>query len=115
MFRTALCLAGLLLSAGSLAADCRAERPLTAQEILRLTPGTFHAIVKGGLAVTVTLTRDGSAVGRLSGHEDRGRWTVRGNEFCIVMPVWTRGRVECSPVVAGDGWFRGRNVVFRKL
>lgn len=115
MFRTALCFAGAILAAVSSISVARADQPMTAQQILRLAPGTFHAVVKGRYEVTVTLARDGAAVGKVPGHEDRGRWTVRGDELCIVMPVWTKGRVECSRVVADNGWFRGRNVSFRKL
>ncbi len=65
--------------------------------------------------MTVTLTRDGTAVGNARGVEDRGRWTVRGNQLCIMMPTWTLGRIECSKVVADSGWYRGRNVAFRPL
>ena len=115
MFKTALCFAGALIAAASTASMARADEPMTAQQILRLAPGTFQAVVKGKYEVTVTLTRDGAAVGRVPGIEDRGRWTVRGNQLCIVMPVWTRGRVECSAVVADNGWYRGRSVSFRKL
>ncbi len=89
--------------------------PMTAQDIIRLTPGTFHAVVKGKYELTVTLTRDGAAIGTAQGLEDRGRWTVRGDQLCIVMPAWTRGKVECSDVVAEGGWYRGRSVSFRKL
>ena len=92
-----------------------ADEPMTAQQILRLAPGTFQAVVKGKYQLTVTLTRDGSAVGSAKGWIDKGRWTVRDNQLCIVMPTWTRGRVECSAVVADNGWYRGRNVSFRKL
>jgi hypothetical protein len=97
------------------AAPASADEPMTAQEILRLAPGTFHAVVKGKFQLVVTLSRDGAAVGKIPGQEDRGRWTVRDNQLCIVLPTWTNGKVECSRVVADNGWYRGRNVSFRKL
>ncbi|HRX37560.1 MAG TPA: hypothetical protein P5337_14305 [Aestuariivirga sp.] len=115
MFKRAICLAGVVIAATLSGSHAQAGDALSNQEILRLAPGTFQALVKGKYAVTVTLARDGSAVGRAQGLEDRGRWTVRGDELCIVLPTWTRGRVECSAVVADNGWYRGRNVAFRKL
>lgn len=109
----ALFLAGLFCCVA--AAPATADEPLSQQEILRLFPGTFHAVVRGKFDVKVTLSRDGAIVGRVPGLEDRGRWTVRDDQLCIVMPSMTQGRVECSAVVADNGWYRGRNVVFRKL
>lgn len=115
MFKRAMCLAGVVIAATLNGSHVHAGDSLSNQEILRLAPGTFQAVVRGKYAVTVTLARDGTVVGRLKGLEDRGRWTVRGDQLCIVLPTWTRGRVECSSVVADNGWYRGRNVSFRKL
>jgi hypothetical protein len=106
--------AALFFAAGISGAPAFADE-LTGNDIIRLTPGTFQAVVKGKYKVTVTLTRDGTAVGTAKGVEDRGRWTVRGNQLCIVMPTWTLGRIECSSVVADSGWYRGRNVAFKRL
>ncbi len=114
MLARAVCSLGLLLSA-SIGNAAFADTPMTAQEIIKLAPGTFRAVVKGKYELTVVLTRDGTAVGKAQGLEDRGRWTVRNDELCIVLPTWTRGRVECSAVVADNGWYRGRSVSFRKL
>jgi hypothetical protein len=114
MLARAICSLGVVLSVLSGSAAL-ADAPMTAQEIIRLAPGTFQAVVKGKYELTVTLTRDGTAVGKAQGLVDRGRWTVRNDELCIVLPTWTRGRVECSTVVADNGWYRGRSVSFRKL
>jgi hypothetical protein len=115
MFARTTCLAGVLIAVAATGSNAHAGDALTTQEILRLAPGTFQAVVKGRYQVTVTLTRDGTAVGRVPGLEDRGRWTVREDQLCIVLPTWTRGRVECSAVIADNGWYRGRSVAFRKL
>lgn len=107
-----------VLGLGFLAAaigPAAADEAMTSKQILRLAPGTFHAVVKGRWELEVTLTRDGVVVGKAQGLVDKGRWTVRGDQLCIVMPTWTRGRVECSAVVADSGWYRGRNVSFRPL
>ena len=114
MFKRIACVlaAAAIVAPVSLA---HADEPLSGQEILRLFPGTFQALVKGKYEITVTLKRDGAIVGQVSGLEDHGRWTVRGTELCIVMPAMTRGRVECSAVIADNGWYRGRSVAFRKL
>ena len=114
MFKRAACLLAAIafLAPVPLA---HAEEPLNDQQLLRLFPGTFQALVKGKYEVTVTVKRDGAIVGEVSGLLDQGRWTVRDGELCIVMPAMTRGRVECSAVVADNGWYRGRSVSFRKL
>jgi hypothetical protein len=104
----------VLCSAAGLA-PVLADEPMNSKQILQLAPGTFRAVVKGRWELVVTLARDGTVVGKAQGLIDRGRWTVRGDELCIVMPTWTRGRVECSAVVAESGWYRGRNVAFRPL
>ena len=111
--RSAICLAAVLCFAAL--SPARAGDPLTDQELLRLFPGTFRAVVKGKFQVKVTLKRDGAILGEVPGLQYKGRWTVQNVELCIVMPNMTRGRVECSSVVAADGWYKGRNVVFQKL
>lgn len=87
----------------SVSAVCLAEEPMTSQQILKLAPGTFTAVVKGKWQITVRLTRDGIITGRAGKITDEGRWAVRGDQLCIVMPTFTRGRVECSEVVADSG------------
>lgn len=99
----------------SFGAVAHADEPLNDQQLLHLFPGTFQALVRGKFEVTVTVTRDGVIVGQASGLQDQGRWTLRGNQLCIVMPAMTRGRVECSAVIAENGWYKGRSVAFRKL
>jgi len=113
MLKRAICLAGLIVAILG-PSSAHAGEALTAQEIMSLTPGTFHAVVKGKYRLTVTLSRDGTAVGKIPGLEDRGRWTVRNDQLCIVLPTWTRGFLVCSAVVADNGWYRGRSVAFRK-
>lgn len=105
---------GILLGVAC-ASPAMADEAMSSQQILRLAPGTFHAVVKGRWQLVVTLTSDGVVVGKAQGLVDKGRWTVRGDQLCIVMPTWTRGRVECSAVVADSGWYRGRNVSFKPL
>jgi hypothetical protein len=116
--RLATTLARLMISLPVLAAMTmpgKADSAMTPQEILRLAPGTFHALVKGKWQIMVTLTRDGVITGKAGNVTDTGRWTLRGAELCIVMPSFTKGRVECSEVVADSGWYRGRNVAFKPL
>ncbi len=116
MLRRAICamsVIGALM--GTLATPALADEPMTAQQIRRLAPGTFQAVVKGKFQLIVTLSRDGAIVGKVPGMTDRGRWSVRDNELCITMPNMTRGYLMCSSVVADNGWYRGRNVSFRKL
>lgn len=116
MLKSAMCamsVVGLML--GAVATQAAADEPMTAQQIRRLAPGTFHAVVKGKFQLIVTLSQDGAIVGKVPGLTDRGRWSVRDNELCIIMPNMTRGHLVCSSVVADNGWYRGRSVAFRKL
>ena len=116
MLKRAMCAMSVIgMMLGAFAAPAIADEPMTAQQIKRLAPGTFHAVVKGKFQLIVTLSRDGAIVGKVPGLTDRGRWSVRNNELCITMPNMTRGYQMCSAVVADNGWYRGRNVSFRKL
>lgn len=108
-----LLLAAALLANGWTAAS--ADEAMSSQDIRKLAPGTFHAVVKGRWQVVVTLTRDGVITGSALGFTEKGRWMVRGDQLCITMPSLTKGRSVCSEVVADSGWFRGRNVAFRPL
>lgn len=114
MLKRAVCLAASLFCVAPVSA-VHADEVMTDQQLLRLFPGTFQAVVRGKYEVTVVVKRDGAIVGVISGLEDHGRWTVQDGKLCIVLPNLTRGRVECSPVVAEGGWYRGRSVAFRKL
>ena len=110
---SAMSVIGMIM--GAVATPALADEPLTAQQIRGLAPGTFHAVVKGKFQLIVTLSRDGAIVGKVPGLTDRGHWSVRNNELCITMPNMTRGYLMCSSVVADNGWYKGRNVSFRKL
>ena len=112
MFRQAICGLGFLAACVSSAA---ADETMSARQILKLAPGTFQAVVKGKYQLTVVLGRDGSAVGKAQGMTDKGRWTVRNNQLCIVLPTWTRGQVKCSTVIADNGWYHSQDVSFRRL
>lgn len=112
MFKRLVCGFGILIAAIS---PAFADEAMTAKQIRKLAPGTFHAVVKGKFQLTVTLTRDGTVVGKAQGLEDRGRWTVRNDQLCIVLPTWTRGHIVCSAVVADNGWYHSSAVSFRKL
>lgn len=111
--RVTVLLAGLLCAYP--VATAVADEPLTDQQLLRLFPGTFKAVIRGKYEARVTVKRNGAIAGEMAGLQEQGRWTVQNGELCIVMPNMTRGRVECSAVVAEGSWYKGRNVSFRKL
>ena len=59
MIRRGTCLLAALCGL-SFASIAHADDALNDQELLRLFPGTFQAVVKGKYEVTVKVTRDGA-------------------------------------------------------
>ena len=92
-----------------------ADDTLTQNELRRLFPGNFDAVVYGILEVKIIAHQNGQLEGLFSGKKDTGRWSVSNGRLCIMLSRWTEGKASCSPVVASAGWYLGNGVKFRKL
>jgi hypothetical protein len=108
-----LAAAGLVMTMASSAA--LAGDALTSAQLQKLFPGTFTAVVHGGVTLTFTAKGNGVLIGQMPGKQDEGRWSLENGKLCIMLSTWTKGRPACSAVVAGDGWYRGQGVKFRKI
>jgi hypothetical protein len=113
MIRTAGALAGMMIVTCAAAANAGGQ--LSTQDLMRLFPGRFQAIVNGAMVMSIHARRDGSLLGRVMGQSDIGRWTVRAGKLCINWNNWLEGRTNCSAVTEDAGWYRGRNVAFKKI
>ena len=71
-------------------------------------------MVNGAVTVKITARGNGTLIGQMTGHEDRGRWSVERGKLRIVWSNWMNGKTSCSRVIADDGWYRGNGVKFRK-
>ena len=109
----ALAVAAIFMGFASPAAF--ADSTMTHSELQKLFPGTFLAVVNGGVTLTFTAKGDGVLVGQMPGKHDQGRWSVQNGRLCIMLNTWTSGRSSCSQVVADNGWYRGSGVKFRKI
>ena len=92
-----------------------AEDVLTQNELRRLFPGNFDAVVYGMLEVKIIAHQNGQLEGLFSGKRDTGRWSVSNGRLCIMLSRWTDGKSSCSEVVASNGWYRGNGVRFKKF
>ena len=93
----------------------QASTPLTQTQLQKLFPGTFTAVVHGAMKLTFTAKGNGTLIGAMPGKKDSGQWTVQNGKLCVMLNTWTRGKSACSTVVAGDGWYQGRGIKFRKI
>jgi len=96
------------------AAGMAAQASLSGPELRKLFPGRFTAVVRG-FQVQFIAHRDGRLVGRFGSLSDSGRWQVRGARLCIMLKDWLDGRNTCAPVRRAGGWYRARDIRFRKL
>lgn len=99
-----------LITSAPASADTLAHRAVQA-----LFPGSFHAVVSGGMAVKVTARSDGSLIGVSDKKRDTGNWSVKNGNLCIRFENWTNGRFSCSQVTQDGDWYRASGVKFRKI
>ncbi len=55
----------------------------------------------------VQIFPNGTLRARHSNKVDVGRWSVRGNVFCVSFRVWTHGKPKCGTVEERGGWYVG--------
>lgn len=92
-----------------------ADEALTHNQLRKLFPGTFTAVVHGGATLTFKAMGNGVLIGKMPGKQDQGRWSLQNGKLCIMLSNWTQGKAACSTVVSDSGWYRGQGVKFRKI
>jgi|SRR5688572_24001257 hypothetical protein len=108
-----LAAAGMFLVLSSYGAA--ADEVMSHSELRKLFPGSFYAVVHGIVTVQFTAKGNGTLVGLMPGKKDTGRWSLENGKLCIMMSKWTKGKSNCSAVVADNGWYVGKGVKFRKI
>jgi hypothetical protein len=92
------------------------DKPILSQmELRQLFPGNFTAVVNGAVTLKIVAKSNGTIIGLMTGKQDSGRWSVAGNQLCIVWSTWLNGKASCSSFKSGDGWYLGNGVKFRKI
>jgi hypothetical protein len=106
-----LALVGLIVSSGGVLGGER----LSHNELGRLFPGSFYAVVNGSLTMNIVARANGTLSGKVAGYQDTGRWSVQAGRLCIAWNKWLNGKTTCSAVVDTGAWYQGSGVRFKKL
>jgi hypothetical protein len=118
IFASLLILMGEIVAANMMLAPAKADEIVSYvsdQELQKLFPGKFRAVVQGFLTVRITAFADGTLLAEQIGKSDTGAWTIRSGKLCIKFSKWLKGRIRCAPVTQQAGWFRTSEVAFRKV
>ncbi len=91
------------------------QSSLSPAQLGQLFPGNFTAVVNGALTLKIVAKSNGTMIGQMTGKQDSGRWRISGGKLCIVWSTWMGGKISCSSVKSGDGWYHGIGVKFRKI
>jgi hypothetical protein len=90
-----------LLLAGSAAA--MAQAPATGEQIRAAVAGkTLRGVNDFGNPYTYRIMADGTitgVLGKLSEFDDRGRWTIEGNKWCLHWELWSNSEKVCYEVI----------------
>ncbi len=82
-----------------------------AAELRKLAPGTFHVSVANKVKLTVVLKANGAVSGTTDkGDHDTGRWSIRGDKFCVVFKRWLDHKLQCESLI--DEGYQWRGSVF---
>jgi hypothetical protein len=99
--------AAIVLIATSCPFAAQADEKLSAGEITALFPGEFEAIWKGEHQARIVAGTDGVMRGSSGILSDSGRWSVDGDQLCVVFYWWTSNEPRCTEVVRQEGWYVG--------
>lgn len=88
---------------------------LSPHELRRLAPGRYAVNVMGMVNMTVQMRPNGTITGQMKGEKDRGSWSVRGQQLCIVWTRWVGGRTRCAALTGDKGSYRGGGLSIRRI
>ena len=111
-------LARVMVAAGLLALlaakPASAGNTMSSEELRKLFPGQFAAVVRG-YHVRFIAHGDGKLVGRYGGFSDKGRWSLRNGRLCITLKEWLNGKTTCAAVRRAGSWYQARDIRFRRM
>ena len=109
--RTALAVSCLLAATS---APALADQ-MTAADIRKLAPGTYHVSVADSVKATVILKTNGSlSLTTDKGEKDTGRWNISGDKFCVVFKHLLDRKQHCSPLTREGNLLRGDGLTARQ-
>ena len=99
--------AGEKLAAASPPAKAALGQKLSPGEIAALFPGRYEAIWKDKHQVRIEAGPDGEISGSYGIFSGSGRWSIVGDELCVVSRWIYNNRPRCSEVLLHQGWYLG--------
>lgn len=73
-----------------------ADGPMSAAELKKLAPGTYHVAV-ATVSMDVNLATNGKISGATSkGDKDQGRWRIVGDRICVTFKRWLDHKEKCD-------------------
>jgi hypothetical protein len=82
---------------------------LDAASIQQLFPGYYQAEVQGGYTLLIYAKTGGRLEGKAFGREDKGQWTIVGDQLCVSWKSWTKGQSKCGEIIRAGRWYIARN------
>jgi hypothetical protein len=104
----------------SVAAACLApaaladQTRLDADAISGLFPGYYEAEVSG-YTLLIAASTGGRLQGKAFGREDRGTWTIVGDQLCVAWNRWTDGEAKCGEITRKGAWYVAYNAAEGQL
>ncbi len=88
---------------------------LTAAEIRKLVPGTYHVSVADSVSATAIFTKGGGiSVTTNKGENDTGRWSLSGNKMCVVFKHLLDHKANCSALTVEGKAIHGNGFTARR-
>jgi hypothetical protein len=85
------------------------ETHLAGSSIRGLFPGYYKAEVQGGYTLFISAKTGGRLDGMAFGREDKGKWTIVGDQLCVSWKRWTKGQTKCGEIVRSGAWYIARS------
>ena len=85
------------------------QTSLDAASIKQLFPGYYQAEVQGGYTLLIYANAGGRLEGKAFGREDKGKWTIIGDQLCVSWKSWTKGQSKCGEIFSAGDWYIARN------
>ena len=95
--------------------NAMAEEPLTAADLHKLLPGTYHFSVADSVKLVATLGGNGRISATTDkGDHDTGRWRIKGDKICVVFKRWLDRQTHCEGLRNDNGLLRGNGFTIRR-
>ena len=86
---------------------------LMPNQLRKLFPGDYSVVIYNIFTIEVTMGKDGELNGLSRGKRDTGRWSIEGNQFCLLWKSWTKGKKGCSTLKRDGDYIKGDGFYFK--